>query len=269
MNFNFTIFLVCVLTTTLYMMSTMSLSVKLVGIKTRKMAATYSVYNIFFLVTRLATTLQAPLLSKQIETSIITGQEPQIRIFYLVIIMSTVGSIVGALFIPTVYRFMISAVEKAHLQNSIFSIFYKVSPLKVHSHFKKSIKWPDEKNLKDLFNLKNLPLGFVSLNLIISCLQSVSVLSCLYAGYLNPSLRSTCLSLNGFIIGLSTLLSLLFTEPHLSILADKVAFQGEDESYFKRYLSLVVVARVLGTTLGFLLLVPLSYAVVFLAKNVF
>jgi hypothetical protein len=269
MNFNFTIFLVCVLTTTLYVMSSLSLSVKLVGIKTRKMAATYSVYNIFLLITRLATTLQAPLLSKHVETSILLGQEPQTWIFYLVIMISTLGSIIGALLIPTVYRFMTLAVEKAHLQNSIFSIFYRLSPLKVYAHFKKSIKWPDQKNMEDLFNLKNLPLGIISLNLIISCLQSVSVLSCLYAGYLNPALRSTCLSLNGFIIGLSTLLSLLLTEPHLSILADKVAFQGADESYFKRYLSLVIAARVLGTTLGFFFLVPLSHVVVFLAKNVF
>jgi len=269
MNFNFTIYLVCVLTTTIYVMSSLSLSVKLVSIKTRKMAATYSVYNIFFLITRLAITLQAPLLSKHVETSIGLREEPQIGIFYLLIIMSTLGSIIGALFIPTISRFMTSAVEKAHLQNSLFSIFYKVSPLKVYSHFKRSIKWPNKQNLEDLFNFKNLPLGIISLNLIISCLQSVSVLSCLYAGYLNPALRSTCLSMNGFILGLSTLLSLLLTEPHLSILADKVAFQGGDESYFKRYLSLVITARVLGTTLGFLFLVPLSHVVVFLAQYVF
>ncbi len=101
----------------------------------------------------MASTLQAPLLSKTVETSIISGEEPQISMFYLVILMSTLGSVVGALFIPTVYRFMTSAVEKAHLQNSILSIFYSVSPLKIYKHFIKSLKWPNSKNLESLFRI--------------------------------------------------------------------------------------------------------------------
>jgi hypothetical protein len=107
------------------------------------------------------------------------------------------------------------------------------------------------------------------MNLIITALLTVSVLACLYAGYLNPELRTTCLSMNGFIVGLSVILSMLITEPHLSILGDKVAFQGMDEGYFRRYLGLVVVARLVGSGLSFLLLVPMAKFVVFLAQHIF
>jgi Alternate to MurJ len=269
MNLAPIVFWVCLLTLVIYFLGSLSLSVKIVGIRTQKMAATYSVYNIFFVLIRIANTLQAPMLSKTVETSILTGEKPQIEVFYLVILMSAIGSIVGALFIPTVHRFMTSAVEKAHIQNSILSIFYKVRPLVVYNHFVKSLKWPHYKNFKRLFNLEKLPIKIISMNMIVSCLQTVSVLSCLYAGYLNPSLRSTCLSLNGFILGGSTLLSLLLTEPHISILADKVAFQGADEGYFRRYLGLVIFARILGTMLSFFLLIPLSHFVVFLAQTIF
>ena len=263
------VFWVCLLTLAIYFLGSLSLSVKIVGIRTQKMAATYSVYNLFFVLMRIANTLQAPMLSKTVETSIIAGEDPQIEIFYLVILMSTLGSIGGALFIPTIHRFMTSAVEKAHLQNSIISIFYKAKPLMVYRHFMKSLKWPSYKSFQRLLNLENLPIKIISMNVIVSCLQTVSVLSCLYAGYLNPSLRSTCLSLNGFILGISTLLSLLITEPHIGILADKVAFQGADEGYFRRYLSLVILARVLGTTLSIFFLVPISHIVVFLAQRIF
>lgn len=263
------VFWVCLLTLVIYFLGSLSLSVKIVGIRTKKMAATYSVYNLFFLLMRIANTLQAPMLSKTVETSIIAGEGPQLEVFYLVILMSTLGSIAGALLIPTTHRFMTSAVEKAHLQNSILSIFYKAKPLMVYSHFIKSAKWPSHKNFHRLLNFENLPIRIISMNILVSCIQTVSVLSCLYAGYHNPSLRSTCLSLNGFILGISTLLSLLITEPHISILADKVAFQGADEGYFRRYLGLVIVARVLGTALSIFFLVPISHIVVFLAQRVF
>jgi hypothetical protein len=119
------------------------------------------------------------------------------------------------------------------------------------------------------YSLKDMPVKMIAANLMIRAVLTVSVLSCLYAGYLNPSLRGTCISLNGFIVGFATVLSMLITEPHIGILADKVAFDGMDKNYFKRYLKWVIVARVVGTGLGIFLLIPTAYVVVFLAENLF
>jgi hypothetical protein len=233
------------------------------------MAATYSVYNIIFLMARFANTLQAPLLSKRVELSILQNEPIDYYLFYSLIFFSFLGGVAGAFSIPTMQRFMAKAVEKAHAKNAIYQLLtgiYKKSTLK---HLRQSLKLPNVDNFRRLIRINDLPIGIISMNLIITALLTVSVLACLYAGYLNPELRTTCLSMNGFIVGLSVILSMLITEPHLSILGDKVAFQGMDEGYFRRYLGLVVVARLVGSGLSFLLLVPMAKFVVFLAQHIF
>jgi hypothetical protein len=114
-----------------------------------------------------------------------------------------------------------------------------------------------------------MPKKIILLNVVITSLTTISVLACLYAGYINPDLRTTSLSLNGFIVGVSTVLFLLVIEPHLGITADKVINGLYSEVYFRRYLTFVVIARILGTGLSFLFLIPLAHLVVLLAKLIY
>ncbi|NBA85203.1 DUF2837 family protein [Emticicia sp. CRIBPO] len=263
------IYLVLLLTFSLHLINMVALSARMVGIRTGKMAASFAVYNILFLSARFAYTLQAPMLAKTVEESILTGNGPDNALFMKVCLVAFAGSLAGAFFIPTVQRLMYKAVEKAYQKNSVVHILWAAFSIKTIRHFKDSLKIPSRSNLLRLSDIKDIPLGIIAINVVVSALLTVSVLSCLYAGYLNPDLRSTSLSLNGFIVGLSTVLFMIVVEPHIGIIADKV-IQGEySDAYFRRYLVFVVIARSLGTALGIFLLVPLAHVVVFLAKSVF
>lgn len=257
------------LTLSIHFLNTVSLSVRMVGIETKKMAATYSVYNIIFLLTRFANTLQAPLLSKSIELEIIANKLPNDALFYFLIGLSFIGAFSGIFSINFTINSMSQVVQRAHHQNSITRLFRELSFKKVRLIFKSPLVSEGILNFSENYSLKGMPVRMIFFNLMIRSVLTVSVLSCLYAGYLSPSLRGTCISLNGFIVGFATVLSMLITEPHIGILADKVAFHGMDKSYFKRYLKLVIVARVIGTGLGIFLLIPVAHVVVFLAENLF
>lgn len=261
--------LVLLLTFSLHLINTVALSARLVGIRTGKMAASYAVYNILFLSARFAYTLQAPLLAKTVEESILTGKGPDNALFINVCLVAFAGSLTGMFVIPTVQRMMFRAVERAYQKNSVVHVLWKALSFRTIGHIRSSLRIPSRTNLLQLTRVNDMPLGIIVINAVVSALLTVSVLSCLYAGYLNPDLRSTSLSLNGFIVGLSTILFMIVVEPHIGIIADKV-IQGEySDAYFRRYLLFVIIARSLGTALGIFLLVPLAHVVVFLAKSVF
>ncbi|MBA4853047.1 lipid II flippase family protein [Emticicia sp. BO119] len=261
--------IVLLLTFFIHFFSIAVLSVRLVGIRTSKMAASYAVYNIIFLAVRFLNTFQAPLLAKSIEKSILNGQGPDNWLFFKLCLVSLIGSISGALFIPTLQRTMYQTVEKVYQKNSLIRVIVKSFTFDSLRHFLQSFSVPRLSNISRLNRISDIPKRILLMNVIITSLTTISVLSCLYAGYINPDLRTTSLSLNGFIVGFSTVLSMIIVEPNLGITADKVINGLYSETYFRRYLTFVVIARIIGTGLSLLFILPLAHLVVFLAKLIY
>ena len=260
---------VLTLTFFIHFFSTALLSVRLVGTRTKKMAASYAVYNIITVVLRFLSTFQAPLLAKTVENSILKGQGPDNWLFFSLCLLALAGSITGGLFIPTLQRFMYSAVEKVYQNNSVLKILIQSLSYKTVRKFMAATAVPSLSNLKRLNRISDMPKGIILMNILVTAVTTISVLSCLYAGYINPDLRTTCLSLNGFIVGLSTVILVIVVEPHLGITADKVINGMYSHIDFRRYLIFVVIARIFGTGLSIFFLIPFAHFVVFLAKLIY
>lgn len=67
------IIIVLILTFVIYVISTLAYSVRIVGVRTGRIAISFAVFNVFALLSRTANTIQAPLLAKTIENSINLG----------------------------------------------------------------------------------------------------------------------------------------------------------------------------------------------------
>ncbi len=67
------IIIVLTLTFIIYVISTLAYSVRIVGVRTGRIAISFAVFNVFALLSRTANTIQAPLLAKTIEKSINLG----------------------------------------------------------------------------------------------------------------------------------------------------------------------------------------------------
>ena len=160
-------------------------------------------------------------------------------------------------------------VEKVYQKNSLIRVIFQSFGVNTLKQFLRSFSLPKISNISRLNRIHDMPRKIILMNVIISSVTTISVLSCLYAGYINPDLRTTSLSLNGFIVGFSTILHMIVVEPHLGITADKVINGLYSEIYFRRYMTFVVIARILGTSLSFLFLIPLAHLVVFLAKLIY
>lgn len=262
---NYVIF-ACLLTCIIHFVGIGSLASRIVGTQTQKIASSNSIFQVISLFAQFSAAIQAPLLAKSIEKNIALGGTPDESIFRAVIFSATLGAVLGAIAIPSMHRFMKKGVNALYLHNSIFTVIINSFKLSTLHHLKKSLKFPVALNFIRLKEYQDMPLGIIFLNIFVYSFITVSVLSCLYAGYLNPNLRTTALSMNGFSIGLGAIGMLLFVEPYTATLTDKVIAGKVKDSYFRKYLTFVVIARILGTLLGQLLFMPLAGVIIRLAE---
>ena len=263
------IILVVCFTFIVHFINTLTYSVRIVGIRTGKIAVSFALFNIVVLLSRTANTLQAPLLAKTIENNIKFGSPVDlVDDFRLILLSTTVGSILGALFIPTFQRIYSKAVKS-------FDVYRSVPKLLLHSfskagikQFKNNIKIPSKNTIKQIKNLKDIPIKIIIFNTLAVSLLTAGVLSSIYAGILEPEFRTTASTLSSMITGIATVLLFVFIDPYLSIMTDDVIEGKQSEGYFRRCVSLMVVSRILGTIAAQFIFLPAAKLIAFVSANI-
>ncbi len=250
------IFFVIVLTFLINLITTLSYSVRIVGIRTGRVAISFALFNILVLISRTANGFQAPLLASTIEKNIKMGIGSNLFDFRLIIFSCTIATIVGAMLIPSFQRILSVAVNRFSVYKSVPKVLYYGFTKGGITYLKENIVVPDVKNITQLDFKENFPWRVFVMNIVAVAIITVGVISSLYAGYLNPDLRTTSSTLSSVINGLATILLFVFIDPFLSMMTDEVVLGKCKESVFRKYIVYMVVARVLGTLLAQLLFIP-------------
>jgi hypothetical protein len=259
------IFAVLALTFLINLITTLSYAVRIVGIRTGRIAVSFALFNILVLISRTANGFQAPLLAKTIETNINTGAGENLTDFRLIILSCSVATILGGLLIPTFQRVLSVAVNK-------FSVYKSVPKLLLHgftksgiASMKDSIVMPSPKNISTISIESDFPWRVFIMNVVAVAIITVGVLSSLYAGYINPDFRTTAGTLSGVINGISTILMFIFIDPFLSVMTDDVVLGKTRESVFRKYIVFMVIARVIGTVIAQFIFIPSSRLIAWIA----
>ncbi|MGF1587275.1 MAG: lipid II flippase Amj family protein [Bacteroidales bacterium] len=259
------IVVVLILVFLINLITTLSYSVRIVGIRTGRIAVSFALFNILVLISRTAYGFQAPLLAKTIENNIIANAGENLFEFRLIIILCTVATVFGGMLIPTFQRLLSIAVDK-------FSIYKSVPSLLLHSFsrggiisIKDNVVIPSSKNIAGISLSKDFPWKVFIMNIIAVAIITVGVLSALYAGYINPEYRTTASNLSAIINGLATILMFIFIDPFLSVMTDDVVLGKTKESLFRKYIVYMVIARVLGTILAQVIFLPSSRLIAWIA----
>lgn len=261
------VMIVLALTFVIYVVGTLAYSVRIVGVKTGRIAIAFAIFNVFALLSRTANTAQAPLLAKTIEKSIKSGDTgDMLHIFRWILLSATIATIIGATLLPTFIRVFSKAVQS-------FSVYRSIPRLVLHGfsksgveQFKKSITIPKKENISQLKSLRKIPKKIIILNVLTSSISTVGVLASLYAGCLYPEFRTTCSTLSSVINGFATILMFLFIDPYMSMMTDDV-IRGEcSELDFSRCVIFIVCGLILGTVLAQLLLIPAARFIAIIAR---
>ncbi|MEW8993350.1 lipid II flippase Amj family protein [Clostridium sp.] len=257
------IIIVLVLNFIIAIIGTLAYSVRLVGVRTGKIAITFAVFNVLSLVSRTALTFQAPLLTKFVENS--TGGSDVLNLFNLIIIVSGIATLVGAFLIPTFQKLFYKGVIRFSIDKSIPKlIMHSFSKAGVH-YMRDCISIPVKESVTKI-NFKKLPLKIIIYNIIAVAILTVGSLAPIYAGTIVPDLRATCITLSSVINGFATILMSIFIDPQLSIMTDDVIDGKCPEEDFRSCVIAMIGSKTIGTFAALPLLIPASYIIVLVAK---
>lgn len=250
------IIIVLLLTFVINLITTLSYSVRIVGIRTGRIAISFALFNLLLIVSRTANGFQAPLLANTVENDIKASVFDNVGTFRLIILSCSIATIVGALLIPTFQRVLSKAVIN-------FSVHKSMGKLVLHGfskagllYFRDNMAIPQKDNIKQIKLDKEFPWRIFIMNVAAVAIMTIGVLSAVYASYFNPEYRTTASNLSAFINGFATILMFAFIDPHLSAMTDDVSLGKCSETTFRRYIVYMTIARLLGTILAQFLFLP-------------
>lgn len=261
--------IICILTFIIHLIGTLAYSVRIAGVRTRRIAVSFALFNILVLVSRTSNSFQGPFLAKRIEENLSHGvSRGMLSDFRWLLLSATLATMVGAFLIPTFQRIFSRAVLHFQAHRSIPRLllhgFFKGGL----AHIKDSASLPASGNVTKIRLGHGISAGIVTMNVVAVALWTIGVFASLYAGYLNPEVRVTSSSLSSIVNGVATIMMFVFIDPHMSVMTDDVVEGRLTEPQFRKAIVWLVGSRLAGTVLAQLLLVPAAGAIVYIAEIV-
>lgn len=245
----------------IHVVDTLAYSVRLNSVKSGNFALSMSLFNIIVLIARTANMVQAPLIGLIIDRSINASYNPIMEIRYTVF-ATTIGTVIGILLIPTFLRVFSKAVTKLEETGSVPSLVVQSLSLANIKRVAKNTVSPSRNMLKNL-RYKNIPKRLLLINIFITGVYTIGVLSVFYASTFNPAKRVAISSSSGMINGIASILLTLFVDPKAAMITDE-AMRGKREYGDVKALVIVLIGtKLLGTLLGQVLLVPAARIIEF------
>ena len=250
--------LICALTFIIHIIGTLAYSVRIAGIRTRRIAVSLALFSILMLLSRTSNSFLGPFLAKRVETGIDQHVAASTLLvdFRWLLFSASLATIIGAILIPTFQRAFCRAVEHFQVHRSVPKLLLHAVFKGGLSYLKTSASLPKPANVTGLRQKSGVSVSMTAMNVIATALWTVGVFAALYAGVLDPSVRVTSSTLSSIINGGATIMMAVFIDPHMSGMTDDVIEGKIEESQFRRAVVWLVGSRLAGTLIAQFLLVP-------------
>jgi hypothetical protein len=259
--------LICFLTFVIHLIGTLAYSVRIAGVRTRRIAVSLALFSMLMLVSRTSNSFLGPFLAKRVETSL-NGHASIALLadFRWLLVSATLATAAGAFLIPTLQRVFCRAVLH-------FQVHRSIPRLVMHGFFKGGLSYvrdvasaPAARTLSELRSGHGVSGRITALNVGATALWTVGVFASLYAGVLDPSVRVTSSTLSSIINGGATIMMSVFIDPHMSGLTDDVVEGKVVEGQFRKAVVWLVGSRLAGTLAAQLLLLPAAMLIAAVAR---
>lgn len=258
--------LLCALTFVIHLIGTLAYAVRIAGVRTRRIAVSFALFNVLVLVSRTSNSFQGPFLAKRIEATLRDGVPDHLLAdFRWLLLSATAATIVGTIAVPTFQRIFSSAVQHFQVHRSIPRLLLHGFARGGLSYIRDSVTLPSAMHLKEMRRGAELSFSVLALNIGAQALITVAVFAALYAGTLNPAFRVTASTLSSVVNGLATIVLFVFIDPYLSIMTDDVVEGRTSEASFRRAVVCLAGTRIAGTVLAQLIFVPAAMTIALIA----
>lgn len=259
--------LICCLTFVIHLIGTLAYSVRIAGVRTKRIAVSLALFSILMLVSRTSNSFLGPFLAKRVENNLGGfGAASLLGDFRWLLVSASLATVAGAVLIPTFQRVFCRAVLH-------FQVHRSVPKLILHGVFKGGLSYlrdaasmPATRNVINIRAKHGVSRRITLLNVGATALWTVGVFASLYAGALDPSVRVTSSTLSSIINGGATILMAVFIDPHMSGMTDDVVEGKVAEGQFRKAVVWLVGSRLAGTIAAQVLLVPAAIVIVSVAR---
>lgn len=250
------------------MIETLAYSTRISGARVKLIATALSLFSTLVIVSRFSTMIQQPLTAKLIAEAPDLNKLHYIEEQYRILIgVTSIGVLLGILLFPTFINiFSRAIIQLSNQRGSIIALFVNQFNRNGIRKIVMCFRLPRFSYLKGI-TLKTIPKRLFVINVIISAVFTIGVLSSIYASMIVPKdFAQAALMSSGIINGIATILLTLFIDPKASVLADRVMKKQTDYIYLKSYSLTMISSKFLGTIVAQLLLIPAAYYVAWFAK---
>ncbi|GGZ95704.1 lipid II flippase Amj family protein [Novosphingobium arvoryzae] len=260
---------ICLLTAGINLIGTLAYSARIAGVRTRRIAMSFALFNILVLVSRTSNSFLGPFLAKRIETRIADGGgEALYGDFQLVLLSASLAVALGIVLVPTGQRLFARAIGYFQEHRSTARMILRTATPTGLKTVRDALHPPSLAHLRGLGKPRGVSWSVLLANCLAQALITVGVLASLYAGYLNPEFRVTASQLSAVINGFATILLFALIDPQLSVMTDDVIEGRVSEALFRRTIVWISLSRLAGTLLAQGLFLPSAQVIAWLATYV-
>ncbi len=261
--------IICLLTALINLIGTLAYAARIAGVRTRRIAMSFALFNILVLVSRTSNSFLGPFLAKRIEVRLSEGGgEALLLDFHLVLASASLAVLLGILLVPTGQRLFARAIGYFQEHRSTTRMLLRSATPAGLSTLRQALTPPSPRILKELVKERGVGWGVLLANCLAQALITVGVVASLYAGYLNPEFRVTASQLSAVVNGFATILLFALIDPQLSVMTDDVVEGRVSEAMFRRTIVWISLSRLAGTILAQVLFLPAAQAVAWIANFV-
>jgi hypothetical protein len=261
--------IICLLTAAINLIGTLAYAARIAGVRTRRIAMSFALFNILVLVSRTSNSFLGPFLAKRIESRLASGGgDALLGDFRLVLASASIAVFLGILLVPTGQRLFATGIGYFQIHRSTGKLVMRLASPAGLRAVRRSITMPSPRHLKGFVRDRGVGFGVLLANCLAQALIVVGVLASLYAGFLNPQYRVTASQLSAVVNGFATILLFALIDPQLSVMTDDVVEGRIDEPRFRRTIVWISISRLIGTLLAQALFVPAAHSVAWIANYV-
>lgn len=245
------------LTFIIHIIDTFAYSVRLSFIKSRQFALSTTLFNLFYLISLVAHTLQAPLIGGLMDYSLSQSIDP-LPVIRQVLFVATLGTFCGIFLTPTFLKIFSQAVENLEKTASVPSIVIDALRWRSIRSFLRSITLPNKAMVHHLPYHK-IPLNLLLLNVLVTGIYTIGVISAYYATLLvDPQHRLAASASAGVLNTAANIIFMLFIDPKSSIITDQALRGSRPHADVKALVVILMASKLMGTLMGQVLFLPVT-----------
>lgn len=262
------LWIICALLIITNAIGTFSYASKLAGVRIGSINNSGTLYNALTLFSRLSNMFLLPLLGVIVEKAIRTGDLDSLTgDFRLMLLASATGVLIATLLLPTmtdVFEFM---THKLKEHKSLVKVIRKETRFRNFKRLFQILRLP-KKSVLQYLSFKDIPKGFLVINVFVACIYSMGFLAAIYSGALMPEYRLVSSNLSSAINGFATISLYILVDPIVNVITDEVLDRKNKRTIedLKRVIAWMSLTKFVGILLAQLFFVPVAHFITIIAQ---